>query len=152
MVLLATLNSDLWVALRLFAAMHKGTTVQLSVINAIGQTDKCFSLEELSHPNGTLSRTAALPHHEELTEVVWTTVQVSPEHLPPKERLSACQNGRKSLGQTRDMLERLHLLVSHGLEIPWCSPRGGGGSERGKEVLGFPAGTAVPATWTLTSG
>lgn len=114
--------------------------------------DSALEVEELSHPEETLSRTAAPPHHEELTEVVWTTVQVSPEHRPPKERLLACPNGRKSLGQTRDMLERLDLLVSHGLEIPWSSPGGGGGSERGKEVLGFPAGTAGPATPTLTSG
>lgn len=59
---------------------------------------------------------------------------------------------KKKPGADWDMLERLHLLGSHGLEIPWSFPRGGGGSERGKEVLGFPAGTAGPATWNLTNG
>lgn len=56
----------------------------------------------------------------------------------------------KTLGQTKDMLERwYHSTV---LGASWCHPGGFGGSCWGEERLDYPAQTVPPMTQTWLSG
>ena len=56
----------------------------------------------------------------------------------------------ETLGQIRDMLEKLYLLA--GLGTFWCPPGGVGGSGQGEEHLDLPAQAVALATQTRISG